>query len=483
MKAFLVILLLTSSYLVAHSQGLDPIELSSQEFRAIMDKAIASDEDLSLSLGRGFDERLSLEERVKNVRRLCDLYYRGAKNINYKKAMSETTEFFIEKYIGEALSCYEREILKDDPDSNLSKGNIYYMGMGDVKRDDSKALESFMIANQGGVAGDDVNGIIKSLEKGLKGSPFHHVDLLHLTRQPSGSNLLSAVAKVERLPKSDGSTFFIIGEVDGSKPLTSESPIYNYLGSIKRVKAKEGDNSLAIPAVVRFSIPNSDDFTCSGAFIGGNKVVTAHHCIEEDRKDEYEVHVEGKGTYTIKSIIPRDGVRSVISTTNQALSKKHKTSQTKRHPSYDWTILTLNESIGDVPPFVLGSKNKRVVILSGYREQNAPPLFTSCKKFESEPSYEEDGYFRTNCDTLQGQSGAPIFYVDSNNKLRLVGIHSGGGHEKLLVNNVSECKRRGGDVVTTLRNRKKVKICIEGERGDKAYNFGVSSQVFRQYLK
>jgi len=152
---------------------------------------------------------------------------------------------------------------------------------------------------------------------------------------------------------------------------------------------------------------DGNGYYCTGTLIGSRHVLTAGHCIVQDKSwsYSYEFNLNGKiikGTKGITNEVYREG----------------------RDIEYDYGIVVLNEDIGDRVGYLpIGVYEERFqkVNMAGFHGDKSGMWRGYC------PITREYQHLLTHeCDTYSGSSGSAIYSYDRASDFRLIiGIHSG----------------------------------------------------------
>jgi len=177
---------------------------------------------------------------------------------------------------------------------------------------------------------------------------------------------------------------------------------------------------------------------CTGFYIGGNRVITAAHCVN-NRRDSAKL-----ADFAVVFSFARSGL-------NRSSEKEWFFPEDKVYPiqkisafeqisaiNIDWAVLQLgankNKDFPSVPPITLSYSQPNPddeIVLIGH-PLGLPKKFSVGKRLRQNTQNSE--VFRVAIDAYQGDSGAPIF-VRRENKLQLVGLMAAGGADRKIVNN------------------------------------------------
>ncbi len=203
-------------------------------------------------------------------------------------------------------------------------------------------------------------------------------------------------------------------------------------------------------AFLEITWDNNEKYCGTAFMIAPNKALTAAHCVldENNRKvKKLEIMPAKNGAFFWNNPY---GSASIAEAENIYYPAAF---DTNKEAGNDWAILKLNEDIGNksgwlelqVNGFSYGTEGE-TFHTSGYPVHD--PNDTKYKDFRTgfldqhakEYQFHSSSiitnvytnYFKHKIDTLPGQSGSPIYKYDSNNNVKVIGIHNQSGEYSIL---------------------------------------------------
>ncbi|WP_208347085.1 trypsin-like serine peptidase [Pseudaestuariivita rosea] len=233
----------------------------------------------------------------------------------------------------------------------------------------------------------------------------------------------------------------------------SPSVVFSDDTGLKRLTQR--DDLFGWEAVGRVDI--SGKGTCTGALIAKNLVLTAAHCLVDDKAVNPSRITFRAGYRDGESLAERQISRLVLHPAYDL-----SLIQPRRDPLYDVALLELDQpiSIGLADPYLVEypSRNAKTISVVSYaRDRNeALSWQRRCSVLGR-----RDGLIAFNCDVYYGSSGAPVFEL-KNERLRVVSIVSRGTRDERgviaigmelpeVVEDLKRAFRTGQGVVTTDR--------------------------------
>ncbi len=213
--------------------------------------------------------------------------------------------------------------------------------------------------------------------------------------------------------ESSASTFGIVGEDERVRVTNTKSVPYRYI------------------AYLRCKWPNGDTTIGSAFMIGKYTAATAGHCVFDSSRGGYPDDIAVWPGMNTSSIIPYSGshVNKIY------LPKLYKT---KKNNNYDAAVIKINSPLGQKTGYMglrkqSGSYNGINMYVSGY------PADHYQQQWKMKSRIIKTGNYRLiyKIDTMEGQSGSPIFRL-YDDKWYAIGIHTTGYYSN------GECVQNGG---------------------------------------
>ena len=222
------------------------------------------------------------------------------------------------------------------------------------------------------------------------------------------------------------------------KPATSRAG--RALRSRRKKGAKRVVNGVAtfgysaVAAILKGSDPNGAEPHCTGTLVGCDKVLTAAHCFDKDRKHEsYVVYFQNLGFVKVKDIKINDDEYDF--------------------PYADLAVLTLAKPVEGIAPISINTSaspiNESIATIVGYGrtgayrqdygiKQEGSVKFGACLPADADKKllcWNFDADIKTHTkgsNTCEGDSGGGLFVLDKQGRRRVqrvVGVVSGGRDE------------------------------------------------------
>ncbi|TNE48030.1 MAG: trypsin-like serine protease [Deltaproteobacteria bacterium] len=181
--------------------------------------------------------------------------------------------------------------------------------------------------------------------------------------------------------------------------------------------------------------------SCTGFLIGPKRIMTAAHCVES--VDEL-TPMEAQSWCNSRAIIFNFRKGQTLTTKDVYRCKRvlhHRyTSDTKAAKRYDIAVFELDREVTGVKPLELDYKPELKkadpVGIIGFPHGTYQKITTDSKVYDVRASTLD--YFTANLDSMPGNSGSPVFSLDS---YKVIGVHVRGARPVYVIDKEKDCSR------------------------------------------